>query len=68
MATVREVIAKLLTFDQDIPVCHKMYSEYLLLDLDELRVVELCEERDDGWVARKRPDKLFIKYLVLPGN
>lgn len=66
--TVGEFIAYLQKLPQDALVCHQMYSEQCLLELDRISVEALCEPRPDGWVPNYRPDKPTIQYLVLPGN
>ena len=66
--TVAEFIEYLKTQPQEIQVAYRCYSEQLLLNVDDIEIEELCEPREDRWVANKRPDKTFIKYLVLPGN
>lgn len=65
---VKDLIALLQTKDQDLPVAYACYSENCMLEEDDLIEQELCEERPDGWVANKRPDKKTITYLVFPGN
>lgn len=66
--TVSELIELLKTYPQDLPVAYKLFSEQCLLEAKDISVEELCAEREDGWVANKRPDKPTVKYLVLPGN
>lgn len=66
--TVGELVALLLTFPQDLPVAYKLHSEQKLLEADEPVIEEHCEPRPDGWVQNKRPDKVSIPYLLLPGN
>ena len=66
--TIKELIQHLETFDQDLPVAFQVFSEQCLLDINQIKVHELCEPRPDGWVQDKRPDKNSIKYLVFPGN
>lgn len=66
--TVAEFIEYLKTQPQEIQVAYCLYSEHCLLDANDISVKELCERRNDGWLQNKRPDKPFIKYLVLPGN
>lgn len=65
---VSELIAFLQTQQQDLPVAFKRYSEAAVLEADEIKIVEACEPREDGWVANRRPDKPAVKYLMLPGN
>lgn len=66
--TVADLIEFLRTQDQDLPVGYNLYSEYCLLDLEEIRVKTCCEHRQDGWIHRYRPDKEAAKYLMFPGN
>lgn len=65
---VKDLVAWLLTQDQDMPVAIKMYSDFLELDVDEIEIRKLCFPRSDGWVQNYRPDKTSINYLVFPGN
>lgn len=62
--TVADLIAFLQKYPQDMPVAYEKYSETCLLELDTIRVEELCEARPDGWVQNKRPDIPSIAYLV----
>ena len=66
--TVAELIEFLKKQDQTLPVAYALYSEYCTLEAYEIRVLELCEARPDGWVHRPRTDKPKVKYLVFPGN
>ena len=66
--TVSELIAFLQTQPQNLPVAYRCYSENAALEACEIEVVELCEERADGWVPNKRPDKPSQQYLLFPGN
>lgn len=66
--TVHDLIEHLKTFDPNLPVCYKMYSEQCLLSKDDLKVEKLCKARTDEWVHNARPDKELIEYLVFPGN
>lgn len=68
MTTVRELITFLATMPPDLPVCYQVYSEYCLLEIEQVAVRELGAARDDGWVPDKRPKEVGIKYLALPGN
>lgn len=65
---VLDLIELLKTYPQDLPVVYQLHSENCLLEAGDISVEELCEEREDGWVANKRPDKPTMTYLVLPGN
>lgn len=66
--TVAELIAKLQTMPQDLPVAYCCYSEQCLLEDDEIEVVELCLPREDGWIQNKRPDMPSQQYVRFPGN
>ena len=66
--TVKELIEFLKTQPQDIQVACRMYSEYSLLEIDEIGVLNLCLPRPDGWIHDARPDKPTQSYLVFPGN
>jgi hypothetical protein len=66
--TVAELIKLLKTYPKDLPVAYRLHSEQCMLEAKDIEVKRLCEEREDGWVANKRPDKPTIEYLVLPGN
>ena len=66
--TVRDLVDKLLEFDQDLPVAYKCHSEAMSLLVDDLTVEEWCDRRGDGWLERKRPDKFSREYLMFPGN
>ena len=66
--TVKELVDFLLTQCQDLPVAYSKYSEYCLLEVDDIAVARHCPPRNDGWVARVRPDKETQEYLVFPGN
>lgn len=66
--TVAELITFLQTQPQDIQVVYSIYSEQCLLEAKEIRLVELCKARPDGWVHHKRSDKETDLYLLFPGN
>ena len=53
---------------QDLPVCYRLYSEWCMLEAEDISVEQLCEARSDGWVHDARPDKTTIPYLTFPGN
>ena len=65
---VAELIAFLKKQPRDMPIAYSCYSEQCLMDADQIRVVELCEARPDGWIQNKRPDMESKKYLLFPGN
>jgi len=66
--TVKELIEILQSKPQDIPVAYRCYSEWCLLESDDIGVQPLCLPRADGWVHDARPDKPKTDYLTLPGN
>ena len=65
---VAELIEFLKTQPQDLPVAYRCCSEQCLLGAREIRVVEACEPRPDGWIQDKRPDMPTRLYLMFPGN
>ncbi len=65
---VKDLIKYLQKQPQDIMVAYCCYSEQCLLELDDIRVKELCKVRVDGWIQDERPDKETESYLVFPGN
>lgn len=65
---VSELVAVLQKYPQDIQVAYRMCSEQLLLDAEDIKLVELCEPRADGWIHSARPDKPKQTYLLFPGN
>ena len=65
---VGELIEHLKTYQQDLPVCYRLFSEQILLEAKDLEVESLCHPRPDGWVENWRPDKPSQPYLVFPGN
>lgn len=66
--TVSDLIELLRAQPPDLLVAYRLFSEQVLLRADEIKIVELCEPRPDGWVQNKRPDKPLRPYLVLTGN
>ena len=65
---VSELIKHLKKQPQGLQVVYSCYSEQVLMTFDDITIAELCEERLDGWVEDKRPDKTTKKYLRFPGN
>jgi hypothetical protein len=65
---VKELIEFLKTQPQDLPVCFQLFSEQCMISESDIKIENLCEARDDGWVQNKRKDKKSIDYLVFPGN
>lgn len=66
--TVKELIAILQNKPQDLLVAYRKYSEWSLLEVDDIGIAPLCPPRPDGWVHDARPDKPTQDYLTLPGN
>jgi hypothetical protein len=64
---VKELREHLKEQDQEMLVAYVMYSEQCLLTAEDMKVVELCKARPDGWVQYKRDDMTTDKYLLL-GN
>ena len=69
--TVKELKILLEQFDENLPVCYSLYSEYELLEANDLEVKKLQPPRPDGWIACEwgpSPKLPTINYLVFPGN
>ena len=67
--TVGELISVLQTKPPHLLVVYRCFSEWSLLEADEIEVRELrSPPRLDGWVHDRRPDKPTQEYLTLPGN
>jgi hypothetical protein len=66
--TVSELIVYLQTKPQDLQVAYDIYSEHSLLEAKEIKIVEACLPRPDGWIQNKRPDMPTQTYLLFPGN
>lgn len=65
---VAELIAFLQKHPSDMPVAYRKWSEQTMLEPEQIKVMELCETRIDGWVQDRRPDMPTKYYLVFPGN
>ena len=65
---VKELITFLETQDEELTVAYRLYSEALVMELDEISVKSLCKPRSDGWIQNNRLDKETQEYLVFPGN
>lgn len=65
---VKELKAYLENLDPEMDIAYTCCSENVILEEKELEIQDLCEARNDGWVANKRPDKPSVPYLVFPGN
>jgi hypothetical protein len=66
--TVAELIIHLQKYPQDLLVAYECFSEYVLLKASDIKIVEACDQRQDGWIQRKRPDLPARDYLMFPGN
>ena len=64
---VAELIDFLQAQPQELQVAYDCCSEHCLIELIDIRIVEACEPRPDGWIQSKRPDKPTQAYLMLPG-
>lgn len=65
---VKELIELLKTYPENLPVCYSKFSEYCMLEMEDIKTKVLGASRPDGWVAERRSDKPECTYLVLPGN
>lgn len=65
---VKELIKYLQTLDQNMDVAYRLFSEQCLLTKKEIKIVDLCKPRPDGWIQNERPDMPTQKYLMFPGN
>ena len=66
--TVEDLIKLLATYPKDMLVAYEIYSEQCLLEAKDIRVIDACHPRSDGWVQDKRPDMPTQQYLMFPGN
>ena len=66
--TVAELIAYLQTQPQELQVAYSIYSEFCLLEVGDMQIIEACQPRQDGWIQHGRDDKPKQTYLTLPGN
>lgn len=66
--TIAELISFLQAKPQDIQVAYRCCSEQVLLDANDIRLIDGCPPRPDGWVQDSRPDKPKQQYLLFPGN
>lgn len=65
---VKDLIEFLKTQPQDLDVAYRLWSEAMELNLEDIKIVDMCVSRPDGWIAKARPDKPLKTYLVFPGN
>ncbi|MEY2854604.1 MAG: hypothetical protein RL030_1736 [Pseudomonadota bacterium] len=66
--TVAELIAFLQTQPQDLQIAYCLHSEQCLMGADQIKTLEACAPRPDGWIQDKRPDMPTQTYLLFPGN
>lgn len=66
--TVKELIDLLATYPKDLLVAYRIHSEQCLMEVEDIKLVDLCHPRPDGWVQDKRPDMPTQQYLLFPGN
>lgn len=66
--TVAELIAFLKTQPPGLKIAYSKYSEYCLLELSDVQVIECSTQRSDGWVHLQRDDAPTQMYLCFPGN
>lgn len=65
---VSELIEYLKTLPQDLQVAYYLYSEQCLMTEKEIKIIECCEARINGWIQSKRKDIPSKNYLMFPGN
>lgn len=69
MITVAQLIEKLKEFDPSLLVAYRKYSDWALLDLNDLIIEAGQPPREgDGYISLPRPDKPQQQYLMFPGN
>lgn len=66
--TIQRLIEILEQYPKDMEVIQILYSDYKILEEKDIDTFEACEDRGDGWVQNKRPDKPFKAYLRFNGN
>ena len=66
--TVEELIKALEKYPRNLLVAYRCCSEQVLLETDQLKVLEACHPRADGWIQDHRPDMPSRLYLLFPGN
>ena len=65
---VHELISLLETFPKDRDIIFHQFSEYCIMEKDDIYIQKCCEPRSDGWVPRERPNKPTKEYVCFPGN
>lgn len=63
---VHELIALLQNHPPNLLIVYEKWSEQCLLEEDDIKVVNLCYPREDGWVPSSRPGKATQNYLRFP--
>lgn len=63
--TVAELIEILKQQPQDLQVVYNKWSEFCLVEADDVYVIEAGPARPDGWVSRCRPDRKVQSYLII---
>lgn len=66
--TVKDLKELLDEYDDNMKIAYRLYSEYCLLEEDELELLKASTPRNDGWVHSLREDKDSQYYLLFPGN
>jgi len=66
--TVAELIEFLKTQPQDVKIAYRCCSEQALLELESIKLCDLCLPRPDGWIQNQRPDMETETYLLFLGN
>lgn len=62
--TVSELIEHLKTLPPELPVAMDLWSEQIIVNIEDVTVKQLGETRADGWVPNARPDKPTTGYVV----
>lgn len=66
--TVAKLIELLKEKPQDAIIGYQCYSENIIMTANQIKLVEACAPRDDGWIHDARPDKPTVTYVMFPGN
>jgi hypothetical protein len=66
--TVADLIAFLQAQPQHMRVAYRLWSEAVLLEKGDIKLVDACPPRADGWIHTRRPDKPTETFLMLPGS
>lgn len=65
---VKELIEFLQAYPQDMQIAYTCMSSQALLERKDIRLIEACVPRPDGWIHDRRPDMVAQPYLLFPGN